>query len=94
MPTQNSINTDIPIEVSKGGTEQVAHTAYSVLAGGATTTSPIESVGTGTSTYAITSAGAGASPVIKNLPTFFELLAADPGAPADDNGVTVTFTVT
>lgn len=65
MPTNNSINTPKPIDVSSGGTGlSTATTAYGVLAAGTTATGAFQNIGTGASGEVLTSNGAGA------LPTF------------------------
>lgn len=63
MPTNNSINTPKPIDVSSGGTGlSTATTAYGVLAAGVTATSAFQNIGTGASGEVLTSNGAGALP--------------------------------
>jgi len=109
MATINAINSANPIEVAKGGLGASSHTAYSPLSGGTTATGALQSIGTGSNGDVLTSAGGSALPTWGTLPTFFEPLASDPGAPADGdtwfntttelfkgraNGATVTFTVT
>ncbi len=65
MVTKNSIDSDDPIEVAKGGSGRATHTAYAVLCGGTTTTADQQSIaGVGTSGEILTSNGAAA------LPTF------------------------
>lgn len=65
MVTKNSIDSDDPIEVAKGGTGRATHTAYAVVCGGTTTTAAQQSIaGVGTSGQILTSNGAAA------LPTF------------------------
>lgn len=65
MPTNNSINTPKPIDVSSGGTGlSTATTAYGVLAAGTTATGAFQNIGTGLTGQILTSNGAGA------LPTF------------------------
>jgi len=84
MATINSINCPIPIPVDGGGTGAASHTAYSPLAGGTTATGAVQSIGTGTANQIIVSAGAGSLPTWSSaaLPTYFELLSADPASPA------------
>ena len=75
MPTNNSINTPKPIDVSSGGTGlSTATTAYGVIAAGTTATGAFQNIGTGASGEVLTSNGAGA------LPTF--QAAAGGGGPA------------
>lgn len=59
LPYQNS--------VAEGGTGQVSLTAYAVLAGGTTSTSPIQSIASvGTAAQVLTSNGAGALPTFQD----------------------------
>ena len=87
MATRNSINSNIAIEVEKGGTETTTHTAYAVLCGGTTTTGPIQSIASvGTATQVLTSNGAGALPTFQAAPTTsmeFQQVATDPVSPID-----------
>lgn len=62
MTTNNSINTPKPIDVSSGGTGVASTTAYGVLAGGTSSTSAFQNIGTGSSGQVLTSNGAGALP--------------------------------
>jgi len=65
--SQNSVNTDMPIQVAKGGTGAASHTAYSVLCGGTTSTSDIQPIaGVGSAGQALTSNGAGVLPTFQN----------------------------
>lgn len=65
MPTNNSWDSQDPVQVTKGGTGiSTATTAYGVLAAGTTATGPFQNIGTGASGEILTSNGAGA------LPTF------------------------
>lgn len=60
MPTNNSINAPLPIEVINGGTDIASASPYAVITGGATTTAPIQFVsGTGTTGQVLTSSGTG-----------------------------------
>lgn len=49
MVTNNQINTSKPVGVSDGGTGVASFTAYSLIAGGTTSTGALQSAGTGTS---------------------------------------------
>lgn len=62
MPTNNSINSQDPIQVSKGGTGLASTTAYGVLAGGTSSTSAIQNCGAGTSGQILKSNGNSALP--------------------------------
>lgn len=63
MPTNNSINTPKPIDVSSGGTGlSTATTAYGVLAAGTTATGAFQNIGTGSAGEVLTSNGAGVLP--------------------------------
>lgn len=63
MPTNNAIDTGIPIEVTKGGTLSNTFTAYSVLTAGTTATGAFQNVsGIGTAGQILASAGAAALP--------------------------------
>ena len=64
MPTNNSINSQDPIQVSKGGLGVNSTTAYGVLAGGTTSTAAIQNIGAGTSGQILKSNGS------SSLPTF------------------------
>jgi len=87
MATRNSINSDIPIEIEKGGTKDVSHTAYAVICGGTTATSALQSIASvGTATQVLTSNGAAALPTFQAAPTTsieFQQLASDPGSAID-----------
>lgn len=71
-----------PIIVSEGGTGVKTTTAYGTLTGGITAQAALQNAGTGVADTVLTSLGAGTLPVWLPPPTFFEPLAADPGAPA------------
>jgi len=62
MPTNNSINSQDPIQVAKGGLGVASTTAYGVLAGGTTTTGAIQNCGAGTSGQILKSNGTSALP--------------------------------
>lgn len=69
MPTNNSINSQDPIQVAKGGTGlSTATTAYGVLAAGTTATGAFQNCGAGTSGQVLTSNGAGALPSFQAAP--------------------------
>jgi len=58
MPTNNSINSQDPIQVSKGGTGQsTLTTANGILAAGSSPTSAIQNIGTGSAGQVLTSNG-------------------------------------
>jgi hypothetical protein len=58
MPTNNSINTPKPIDVSSGGTGQsTLTTANGILAAGTTATAAIQNIGTGSAGQVLTSNG-------------------------------------
>jgi len=60
MPTNNSINTPKPIDVSSGGTGQsTLTTANGILAAGTTATGAIQNIGTGSAGQVLTSNGTG-----------------------------------
>jgi len=60
MPTNNSINTPKPIDVSSGGTGQsTLTTANGILAAGTTATGAIQNIGTGLAGEVLTSNGTG-----------------------------------
>jgi len=64
MPTNNSINSQDPIQVAKGGTGQsTLTTANGILAAGTTATGAIQNIGTGSAGQVLTSNGT-------SLPTF------------------------
>ena len=82
MATRNEIDSDIPIEVSKGGTEKVSFTAYAPICGGTTATGALQNTATaGIAIDILTSTGAGALPEFIPPITYFEQLGADPGSP-------------
>jgi len=63
MVTANSIGTQIPVEVAKGGTGIATTTAYSVICAGTTATGSMQSLASvGTSGQVLTSNGAAALP--------------------------------
>jgi len=63
MPTNNSINTPKPIDVSSGGTGlSTATTAYGVIAAGTTATGAFQNIGTGSAGEVLKSNGAGVLP--------------------------------
>lgn len=64
MPTNNSINTGKPIEVTKGGTQKTSFTAYAPVIGGTIATNPLQSADSGISTvgYVLTSNGSSSAP--------------------------------
>ena len=64
MPTNNSINSQDPIQVAKGGLGVASTTAYGILAGGTTTTAAIQNCGAGSSGQILKSNGS------SSLPTF------------------------
>ena len=58
MPTNNSINSQDPIQVAKGGTGQsTLTTANGILAAGTTATGAIQNIGTGSAGQVLTSNG-------------------------------------
>lgn len=81
MATINSINSEKPIEVSKGGTGLATTTAaYTVLCGGTTTTGPLQNVASvGTTAHVLTSNGAAALPTFqaKTVNVIFTPVATD-----------------
>ena len=78
MATKNEINSNIPIEVEKGGTEAASFIAYTPICGGTTTTDAVQSVASiANANDILTSEGAGALPVFKTPITYFEQLASD-----------------
>lgn len=64
MPTNNSINSQDPIQVAKGGLGVSSTIAYGVLAGGTTTQGAIQNIGAGSSGQILKSNGS------SSLPTF------------------------
>ena len=85
MATINSIDSNIPIVVRDGGTGVASHTAYAVVTGGTTTTSPMQSIASvGTADQVLTSNGAASLPTFQAAPTMsFQTLSSDPGSPVD-----------
>ena len=58
MPTNNSINSQDPIQVAKGGTGQsTLTTANGILAAGTSATGAIQNIGTGSAGQVLTSNG-------------------------------------
>jgi len=68
MPTNNSINSQDPIQVSKGGLGVNSTTAFGILAGGTTSTGAIQNCGTGSAGQILTSNGASALPSFQAAP--------------------------
>jgi hypothetical protein len=62
MTTNNSWNSQDPVQVAKGGTGVNTTTAYGVLAGGTTATGAFQNCGAGTAGQVLTSNGAGVLP--------------------------------
>jgi len=82
MATRNEIDSNIPIEVEKGGTETAAFVAYTPICGGTGAATALQSVASiANANDILTSEGAGAIPVFKTPITYFEQLASDPGSP-------------
>jgi len=82
MATKNEIDSNIPIEVEKGGTETSAFVAYTPICGGTGAATALQSVASiANANDILTSEGAGALPVFKTPITYFEQLASDPGSP-------------
>ena len=64
MATNNAWNSNIPVEVSKGGTANTTFTAYALITAGTTATGAFQNVvGVGTAGQVLVSAGASALPV-------------------------------
>lgn len=83
MATKNEFNSNIPIEILKGGTGRFAFVEDSVVCGGTASTNPLQSVAeVGNAGYLLTSQGAAALPEFQNVISIWELLAADPGSPS------------
>jgi len=62
--TNNAINTSIPIEVTKGGTQASSFVAYAPVVGGTTSTGALQSVASaGTTGQVLVSQGASALPI-------------------------------
>jgi len=78
MATQNSINSNIPIEIAKGGTENTSFTSNAPLYYDGTKLTSVS----GAATTVLTSQGVAMPPIFVNLPTFFALLSSDPGSPS------------
>jgi hypothetical protein len=55
-----------PLAVGSGGTGDTSFTAYAVIAGGTTSTGPLQSLGTGTSGQVLTSTGSSSLPTWQN----------------------------
>jgi hypothetical protein len=68
MATNNSINSQDPIQVSKGGLGVNSTTAFGILAGGTTSTGAIQNCGTGSAGQILTSNGASALPSFQAAP--------------------------
>lgn len=87
MATKNSINSNIPIEITKGGTADASFTTYAVICGGTTGTGPLQSIASvGTSSQILTSNGAAALPTFQVAPTtaiIFQVVATDPASPTN-----------
>jgi len=65
--TRNSWGSDIPVEVSLGGTGRSTNTAYAVTCGGTTTSGAEQSIASvGTANQVLTSNGAGALPTFED----------------------------
>jgi hypothetical protein len=62
MATINSIGSNIPIQITKGGTQVASTTAYGVLCGGTTSTGALQNAGTGTSGQFLVSNGSSSLP--------------------------------
>ena len=83
MATKNSIDSNIPIESTKGGTQATSLVAYSVVCGSTSGTGALQSVASvGNADEVLVSQGAGSLPVFSPIPTFFSPLASDPTSPA------------
>lgn len=66
--TQNSWNSEDPVQVAKGGIGKAATTVYAVQCGGTTTTGPLQDIASvGTAGQILTSNGAGALPTFETL---------------------------
>lgn len=61
IPTSSS-----PLQVNAGGTGNTSFTAYSIIAGGTTSTGSLQNIGTGTLGQILTSAGSSALPTWQN----------------------------
>jgi hypothetical protein len=87
MATNNSINADLSIEITKGGTAKASFTEYAVICGGTTSTGALQSIASvGSATQVLTSNGASSLPTFENAPTTqmeFQSLASDPVSPTD-----------
>jgi len=85
MATKNSINSDIPIEIEKGGTAAATHTPYAVLCGGTIGLGSLQSVASvGTSGQVLTSNGASTLPTFQTpavMSIEWQQLASDPVSP-------------
>ena len=67
MTKINCWGSDLPVEVSKGGTGVSSTTAYAVQCGGTTATAPLQSIASvGTADQVLTSNGAGALPTFQD----------------------------
>lgn len=87
MPTNNAINSLLPIQIALGGTASASFTPYAVICGGTTATDPLQSIASvGTSGQVLTSNDTGFLPTFQTASTtsmIFQLVSADPGSPVD-----------
>lgn len=86
MAKKNTFYSNLPVEVTKGGTGDTSFTAYTVITGGPINTDDplqnVSSAGSAAEVQALTSQGIWMLPKWQGLPTFFEPLASDPSSPS------------
>jgi len=78
MATINPIDSNIPIEVAKGGTGAATFTAHGVLVGNTTSAVAVTAAGT---TGQILIATTSADPTFQTYVSRFDAVSADPGSP-------------
>jgi hypothetical protein len=79
-----------PIPIVQGGTDVKSFTAYSVIAGGTTSTGPLQNVGTGTAGQLLTSAGSAALPTWQNVTASSITITGNTGGGLTGNSFTFT----
>lgn len=79
MATINKINSNIPIQLTLGGTQTTSFTSEGVVYYDGTELNSVAGTVAGT---AWTSAGSGSAPFFVALPTFFPVVAGDPASPS------------
>jgi len=93
MATNNSINTPLPFEISKGGTGlETLTTPYGILCAGTTSTGPVQNAGAGVAAQVLLSNGASALPTFQDIGiggfAFIETATASTSATIEFNSLT------